>query len=133
VARREDLLEWDPWPSAPRRPVVGREERPQPWLAATRIPWPVSEGHPVRSDWESERQGVCHLFLLVEPLRGWPKVVVRDRRTQRDGAEGVRVVLDAIAPRAIGVRLVPDNLNRPPTGSLDEALAPEAAGRRARR
>ena len=82
---------------------------------------------------EYERKGVCNLFLFVEPLGGWRKVFVRDRRTKVDWAECVRVVLEEIYPKAIRVRLVQDNLNTHTIGSLYEAFAPEEARRLARR
>jgi hypothetical protein len=129
VARREDLLEWYQWPDDARFPVVGRDEMPQQLIAETRLPWPGCEGHPVLYDYEYERQGVCNRFLVVEPLRGWRKVFVRDRRTQVDGAECVRMVLDQSYPQAIRVRLVQDNLNTPTLGALYEAFTPEAARR----
>ena len=106
---------------------------PKQLIAETRIPLPVGEGHPMLYDYEYERKGVCNLFLFVEPLRGWRKVFVRDRRTKVDWAECVRVVLDQIYPKAIRVRLVQDNLNTHTIGSLYEAFAPEEARRLARR
>jgi hypothetical protein len=89
VARMEDLLEVYQLPYDPRFPVVGMDEMPKQLIAATRIPLPVCEGHPMLYDYEDERTGVCHLFLFVEPLRGWRKVFVRDRRTKVDWAECV--------------------------------------------
>ena len=44
------------------------------------------EGQPVRYDHEYERKGVCSQILFVEPLRGWRKVFVRQRRTMIDWA-----------------------------------------------
>src|SRR5512147_1247683 len=92
----EDLLELYQLPYDPRFPVVGMDEMPKQLIAETRIPLPVCEGHPVLYDYEYERKGVCNLFLFVEPLRGWRKVFVRDRRTKVDWAECVRVILDQI-------------------------------------
>jgi hypothetical protein len=129
----EDLLELYQSPSDSRRPVVGMDEMPKQLIAETRIPLPVSEGHPLLSDYEYERKGVCDLFLFVEPLRGWRKVFVRDRRTKVDWAECVRTVLDEIYPRATCVRLVQDNLNTHSIGALYEAFAPGEARRLARR
>jgi hypothetical protein len=94
---------------------------------------PVREGHPRLYDYEYERKGVCNLFLFVEPLRGWRKVFVRDRRTKVDWAECVRVVLKEIYPKASCVRLVQDNLNTHTIGSLYEAFGPEEARHLARR
>jgi len=133
VARMEDLLELYQLPYDPRFPVVGMDEMPKQLIAETRIPLPADEGHPVLYDYEYERKGVCNLFLFVEPLRGWRKVFVRDRRTRVDWAECVREVLDQIYPEAIRVRLVQDNLNTHTIGSLYEAFAPEEARRLARR
>ena len=129
----EDLLELYQLPYDPRFPVVGMDEMPKQLIAETRIPLLVCEGHPMLYDYEYERKGVCNLFLFVEPLRGWRKVFVRDRRTKVDWAECVRVVLDQIYPQAIRVRLVQDNLNTHTLGSLYEAFAPEEARRLARR
>ena len=76
---------------------------------------------------------MCNLFLFVEPLRGWRKVFVRDRRTRVDWAECVRVILDRVYPKAACVRLVQDNLNTHTIGSLYKAFAPDEARRLARR
>jgi len=133
VARMEDLLELYQLPYDRRFPVVGMDEMPKQLIAETRIPLPVREGHPRLYDYEYERKGVCNLFLFVEPLRGWRKVFVRDRRTKVDWAECVRVVLEEIYPKATCVRLVQDNLNTHTIGSLYEAFAPEEARRLARR
>jgi DDE superfamily endonuclease len=133
VARMEDLLDLYRLPYDPRYPVVGMDEMPKQLIAETRIPLPACEGHPVLYDYEYERKGVCNLFLFVEPLRGWRKVFVRDRRTKVDWAECMRVILDEIYPEAIGLRLVQDNLNTHTIGALYEAFAPEEARRLARR
>ena len=133
VARMEDLLDLYRLPYDPRYPVVGMDEMPKQLIAETRIPLPVREGHPVLYDYEYERKGVCNLFLFVEPLRGWRKVFVRDRRTRVDWAECVRVILDQVYPKATCIRLVQDNLNTHTIGSLYEAFAPEEARRLARR
>ncbi len=129
----EDLLELYQLPYDPRFPVVGMDEMPKQLIAETRIPLPVREGSPKLYDYEYERKGVCNLFLFVEPLRGWRKVFVRDRRTKVDWAECVRVILDQVYPKAACVRLVQDNLNTHTIGSLYEAFAPEEARRLARR
>ena len=129
----EDLLELYQLPYDPRFHVVGMDEMPKQLIAETRIPVPVREGRPRLYDYEYERKGVCNLFLFVEPLRGWRKVFVRDRRTRVDWAECVRQVLDQVYHRATCVRLVQDNLNTHTIGSLYEAFAPEEARRLARR
>ena len=129
----EDLLELYQRPYDARRPVVCMDELCKQLIAETRVPLPVCEGHPALYDYEYERQGVCSLFLFVEPRRGWRKVFVRDRRTKVDWALCVRVILNEIYPDALCVRLVQDNLNTHTLASLYEAFLPEEARRLARR
>ena len=133
VARMEDLLELYQLPYDPRRPVVCMDELCKQLIAETRIPLPVREGSPARSDYEYERQGVCNLFVFVEPRRGWRKVFVQDRRTKVDWAVCVRVLLHEIYPEALCVRLVQDNVNTHALASLYEAFLPAEARRLARR
>lgn len=133
VARMEDLLDLYQLPYDPRYPVVGMDEMPKQLIAETRIPLPACEGHPVLYDYEYERKGVCNVFLFVEPLRGWRKVFVRDRRTKVDWAECLRVILDEVYPEAMALRLVQDNLNTHTIGALYEAFVPDEARRLVRR
>jgi DDE superfamily endonuclease len=133
VARMEDLLDLYRLPYDPRYPVVGMDEMPKQLVAETRIPLPAREGHPMLYDYEYERRGVCNLFLFTEPLRGWRKVFVRDRRTRVDWAECMRTILDEVYPEARAIRLVQDNLNTHTIGALYEAFTPDEARRLARR
>jgi hypothetical protein len=51
--------------------------------------WPCQNA---RFDYEYERNGVCAVFMLHEPLRGWREVVVADQRIAIDFAHvGVAV------------------------------------------
>ena len=72
---------------------------------------------------------VCSQILFVEPLRGWRKVFVRERRTMIDWAWCLREVLDVYYPDALKVRLVLDNLNTHTGTSLYEAFPPAEARR----
>ena len=87
----------------------------------------MAEGQPVRYDSEYERLGVCNQFMFVEPLRGWRKVFVRERRTMIDWAFSIREILDVHCPDAEKVRLVLDNLNTHTGASLYEAFSPTEA------
>jgi hypothetical protein len=133
VARLEDLLDLYRLPYDPRWPLVCMDEMPKQLIAETRTPVPVREGQPARYDYEYERKGVSNLFLFVEPLRGWRKIFIRERRTKLDWAGCMRVILNEIYPEAEGVRLGQDNLNRHGLASLYEAFPAEEARRLARR
>ena len=109
----EHVLELYRLPYDPRYPVVCMDEASKQLIGEVRIPLPVGEGQPVRYDSEYIRLGVCNQFMFVEPLRGWRKVFVRDRRTMIDWAFCIQEILDVHYPEAQKVCLVQDNL--PPT------------------
>lgn len=125
----EDVLELYRQPYDVRRPVLCMDEASKQLIAETRVPLPVQEGRPACYDYEYERKGVCSLILFVEPLRGWRKVFVRERRTMVDWAMCLREILDVYYPRAHRVRLVLDNLNTHTGASLYEAFPPAEARR----
>ena len=125
----EDVLELYRLPYDPRYPVVCMDEASKQLIGEVRIPLPVAEGQPVRYDSEYERLGVCNQFMFVEPLRGWRKVFVRERRTMIDWAFCIREILDVHYPDAEKVRLVLDHLNTHTGASLYEAFCPAEARR----
>jgi len=129
----EDVLELYRLPYDVNYPVVCMDEASKQLIAETRIPLPIQEGQPVRFDHEYERRGVCNQILFVEPLRGWRKVFVRERRTMVDWAVCLREILDVHYPDAVCVRLVLDNLNTHTGASLYEAFPPGEARRLLRR
>jgi hypothetical protein len=129
VFRMEHVLELYRLPYDPRFPVVCMDEASKQLIGEVRIPLPVAEGQPVRYDSEYERLGVCNQFMFVEPLRGWRKVFVRERRTMIDWAFCIREILDVHYPDAETVRLVLDNLNTHTGASLYQAFSPAEARR----
>ena len=86
-------------------------------------------GQPAREDYEYVRQGVCNLFLVCEPLRGWRHVTVSDRRTRVDWAHCIQDLVDVHYPDAEQIVLVQDNLNTHTPASLYEAFPPAEAKR----
>ena len=125
----EHVLELYRLPYDPRYPVVCMDEASKQLIGEVRIPLPVAEDQAARYDSEYERLGVCNQFMFVEPLRGWRKVFVRQRRTMIDWALCIREILDVHYPEAQKVRLVLDNLNTHTGASLYEAFSPAEARR----
>jgi hypothetical protein len=80
VYRMEDVLDVYTRPYDPRRPVCLDETTVQ-LISEKRIPVPMAPGRPACFDFEYERHGVCAMFRLNEPLRGWREIVVGDHRT----------------------------------------------------
>ena len=125
----EDVLDVYTRPYDPRRPQVCLDETSVQLVAETRTPLPMAAGQPARYDYEYERHGVCALFMLNEPLRGWREVVVGDQRTAIDWAHVVKHLVDVHYPDAEQIVLVMDNLNTHTPGSLYEAFEPTEARR----
>ena len=89
----------------------------------------MQPGEIARQDYEYERNGVCNLFLAIEPLRGWRSVRVTDRRTKLDFAEQLQLLVDQDFPLAEKIVLVTDNLNTHRPACLYERFEPEEARR----
>ena len=81
VAHMEDVLDLYAEPYDPQRPVVCFDETSTQLLADTRPPLPAQPGLPQRQDYEYRREGTRNLFLACEPLAGWRRVAVTERRT----------------------------------------------------
>ena len=125
----EDVLDVYVRPYDPRRPQVCLDEASRQLIAETRTPLPAAPGQPARYDYEYVREGVCALFMLNEPLRGWREVIVADRRTAVDWAHVIKDLVDVHYPDAEQIVLVQDNLNTHTPASLYEAFPPEEAKR----
>jgi hypothetical protein len=129
----EDVLAVCTRPDDPRRPQVCLDETSRQLLAEVTPPRPVAPGQPAREDYEYQRHGVCNVFLVCEPLRGWRHVTVSARRTRIDWAHCVKDLLDVCYPDAEQVVLVQDNLNTHTPASLSAAFEPAEAKRLADR
>ncbi len=125
----EDVLDVYTRPYDPRFPQVCMDETSRQLLADVAPPLPAAPGYPAREDYEYARNGVCNLFLVCEPLRGWRHVTVSDRRTRLDWAYCIQELVDVHYPEAEKIRLVMDNLNTHTPASLYEAFPPAEAKR----
>jgi len=124
VANMEEVLETYALPLDARHPVVCMDEQPIQLLKETRVPVPATKEHPRRVDYEYERAGTASIFMFCEPLSGWRRVAVRERRTKIDWAMEVEELLRTRYASAETVILVCDNLNTHTKGAFYEAFEP---------
>lgn len=129
----EDVLDLYHEPCDPERPVICMDETNRQLVGETRVPIPAKPGTVARHDYEYERNGVADVFMFSEPLAGWRRATVTERRTAVDWALQIKTLLDVDFPNARVVRLVMDNLNTHKLGSLYEAFPPAEARRLATR
>ena len=109
------------------RQGICMDEQPVQLIKETRVPLPALPGRPAAVDYEYERNGTANIFLFTEPLAGWRRTSIRERKTALDWAHEIRRLLEEDYAAAEKVVLVCDNLNTHAIGSLYEAFPPETA------
>lgn len=128
VCNMEQVLEVYKRPYDPQWPVVCMDEQPKQLISEVSSLVPVAPGQPARVDYEYVREGVCTVWMFVEPLGGWRNVLVTETKTAVDWAQQVkRLVDDPRYATAERITLVCDNLNTHSLGSLYRAFEPAEA------
>jgi hypothetical protein len=127
VAAMENVLETYHLPYDPKVPVIVMDEHPVQLFKEVRQPIAATRRHPRRVDYEYERAGVANIFMIAEPLRGWRRASVREKKTKVDWAYEIRTLLEEDFPNAKKVILVCDNLNTHTKGAFYETFEPEVA------
>lgn len=125
----EDVLDVYQRPYDAAHPQVCLDEASKQLIGETRTPAPAAAGQVAREDYEYVRNGTASLFMMFEPLTGKRHVEVTGRRTRKDFAHCVRMLVDEMYPAAKKLVLVMDNLNTHNVASLYEAFAPAEAKR----
>lgn len=80
-----------------------------------------------REDYGYKRGGMANIFMVCEPLRGWRRVSITERRTAHDFAHQLRKLVEEDFPKAKKVVLITDNLNTHTMWSLYQTFSPEQA------
>ena len=125
----ENVLDIYTRPYDSKYPQVCMDEASKQLIRETRQPLPAQPGHPERYDYEYQRDGVCNLFMLFEPLQGRRHVRVTDQRTRQDWAHFMKDVVDVHYPDAERITVVLDNLNTHTLAALYETFEPPEARR----
>jgi hypothetical protein len=119
----EAVLDLYEEPYDEKRPVVCFDERPCQMLAEVREPLPPRPGG----------SAGANVHVALEPLTGWRRVEVTERRRKREFAEEVRRLAEEDYPQAEKIRLVLDNLSTHTAAAFYESFPAEQARRLARR
>ena len=107
-----DVLDLYEEPYDPKRPLVNLDEKPKQLLGEKRLSIPMKPGSPERYDYEYVRNGTANIFMAVEIKAGKRVTRVTERRTMKDFALFVKMLVDEEYPDDVEViRLVTDNLN----------------------
>lgn len=125
----EDVLSVYTRPYDASHPQICMDEGGKTLQANTHDPLPMKKGQVEREDYEYEREGMCSLFVAVEPLSGKRFIQVRARRTKADWAYFMRELIDVHYKQAEKLVLVMDNLNTHSPASFYEVFEPDEAWR----
>lgn len=130
----EDVLEIYERPYDEQKPVICFDESNKQQIQDVIEPIPAAPGRAKRIDAEYKRNGTSNIFMIFEPLSGYRKVQVTNRRTRSDFAFAVKGLIDGERyGKAEKVILVLDNLNIHSKGSFYTVFEPNEAKRLADR
>ena len=124
-----DVLDLYEEPYDPKRPIVNLDEKPKQLLGEKRMPIPMKPGSPEKYDYEYVRNGTANIFVAVEFKAGKRVTQVTERRTMKDFARFVKMLVDEEYQDVKTIRLVMDNLNTHKEKSFYEAFREEEAER----
>jgi hypothetical protein len=129
VRLMEDVLEVYTRPYDEHFPQACLDEKSKQLVAEVKEPLAASPGQPARHDYEYERKGTANLFVVCEPLAGWRRISVTERRTKIDRAHCTKELVEDHYPHAEKIVVVLDNLNTHTPAAPYEAFDPAEARR----
>lgn len=113
-------------PYDPRFPVVNLDESPKQLIGQVYTSYMGSDGT-VYQDYEYVRNGTVSMYMVVEALKGYRQVFIRDNHKATTYAEIIQYLAEERYPKAKKITLVEDNLSAHKLATLYELLPPAKA------
>ncbi|KKG13354.1 transposase [Methanosarcina mazei] len=111
----------------PKKPLICLDEKPKQLLRDKRMSIPIKLGSSEKYDYEYVRNGTANIFMAVEFKAGKRVTQVTKRRTMKDFAQFMKILVTEEYSEAEVIRLVTDNLNIHKEKSFYEAFSEEEA------
>lgn len=111
------------------QPLVCLDEKPKQLLMDKRMPIPMTRGSPEKYDYEYVRNDTANIFVAVEFKVGKRVTQVTKRRTMKDFALFVKMLVDEEYQDVEVIRLVTDNLNTHKEKAFYETFSKDEAER----
>ena len=111
----------------PKKPLICLDEKPKQLLRDKRMSIPMKLGSSEKYDYEYVRNGTANIFMAVEFKAGKRVTQVTNRRTMKDFAQFMKILVTEKYSEAEVIRLVTDNLNIHKEKSFYEAFSEEEA------
>lgn len=122
----EKVLEVYKRPYDQRHPVVCMDESSKQLVKEVITPIPASPSNLEKQDYEYERNGVCNVFMVNEPLTGKRYVEITERKTKKDWGKLVEKISNNLL-EAEKITLLMDNYATHTAGALYEVFEPAKA------
>ena len=122
----EEVLDVYERPYDPLFPVINLDESPKQLIGQVYTPFVGSDGT-IYQDYEYQRNGTVSMYMVVEALRGWREVFVRDDHKATTYARIILHIAEELYPNAKKITLVEDNLSAHKLAALYELLPPAKA------
>jgi len=107
----EEILEIYQRPYNSKFPVVCMDESTKQCVSSCNGSLSLTPKKGVREDYEYERNGVGHLFMFFEPMRGYRHVDVYTSHTRKEWVEAIVLLMKSEYESAEKVTFVLDNLS----------------------
>jgi hypothetical protein len=124
-----DVLDLYEEPYDHNNPIVCLDEKPKQLLGQKRMSIPMTPGSPEKCDYEYVRNGTANIFMAVEFQAGKRVTQVTERRTMKDYALFVKMLVDEEYRDVNVIRLVTDNLNTHKEKAFYETFSKDEAER----
>ncbi len=128
-ARMYDILDLYEEPYDSKRPIINIDEKPKQLLGDKRKAISMKPGSPEKYDYEYVRNGKANVFMAVEFKAGKRVTQVTERRTMKDFAPFVKMLVDKKYHEVDVIRLVVDNLNTHKDKAFYETFSKKEAER----
>jgi hypothetical protein len=109
--RMYDILDLYEEDYNPKKPLICLDEKPKQLLRDKRMTISMKPGNSEKYDYEYVRNGTANIFMVVEFKAGKRVTQVTKRRTMKDFAQFVKILVTEKYSEAEVIRLVTDNLN----------------------
>jgi hypothetical protein len=124
-----DVLDLYGEPYDHNNPIICLDEKPKQLLGEKRMPIPMTPGRPEKYDYEYVRNGTANIFMAVEFKAGKRVTQVTERRTMKDYALFVKMLVDKEYRDVKVIRLITDNLNTHKEKAFYETFSKDEAER----
>jgi hypothetical protein len=122
----EKVLEVYKRPYDEKYPVVCMDESPKQLIGETRTPIDAKPGSLEKYDYEYVRNGVCNIFMSVEPLAGKRFITVTEKKQKPDWSLYIEELASQY-PNAEKITLIMDNYETHKAGSLYDTFVADKA------